>query len=335
MPAMETEPQVTSPPVIAVSWLAASVALPFALIGAVFGQGLGALIGGCHWIGVTLPLDRQIWALVNQPVLNFASLPRAGGYWLGSILLPVVVAITIIGFLPQARSWVTQLSCIQIAWAMSLVAVAVLPVLDREDGHLARFLILHGWPNTLVWLSPVLAAGAALLPTLRLLQLARRRHPDIRRSYRLLTVAIHLVVPAAGWLGFVSLVHGSLLMPAIFAVAAPVIAALAFAWFRYPGPYVRPLERPKTGDIIGLALAAVILIAIVWVAGRPLADGQSAGVLWGTPQSSNNVRPWIEPWSIMGDTVATQPRNLSSAGNGDAVRQRYTVRRFRLSILPP
>jgi len=309
MPAMETEPGTASPAVIAISWLGASAALPFALIGAAFGQGLGALIGGCHWIGVALPLDRQIWALVNQPVLNFASLPRAGGYWLGSILLPLVVAITIIGFLPQARSWVTQLSCIQIAWAMSLVAVAVLPVLDSEDGHLARFLMLHGWPTILVWLSPVFAAGVALLPTLRLLQLARRRRPDIRRSHRLLVVAIHLGVPAAGWLALVCLVRGAIVLPAILGAAAPVVFVFAFAWFRYPGPYVRPLELPKAGEIIGLALAAVMLAAMVWVAGRPLANGQSAGVLWGTAQSSNNIRPWIEPWSITGDTAAAQPQD--------------------------
>jgi len=159
-----------------------------------------------------------------------------------------------------------------------------------------------------VWLSPVFAAGAALLPTLRLLQLARRRRPDIPRSYRSLVVAIHLGVPAALWLGLVSLVRGDVLTPAIFAAAAPVIAALAFAWFRYPGPYVRPLELPSAGEIIGLALAAVILAAIVWVAGRPLADGKSAGVLWGTAQSSNNIRPWIEPWSIVGDTAPARPQ---------------------------
>jgi hypothetical protein len=308
MPPMETEPRTASTSVIAISWLGASAALPFALIGAALGQGLGALIGGCHWIGVTLPLDRQIWALVNQPALNFASLPRAGGYWLGSILLPLLVALTIIGFLPRARALVTQLSCIQVSWAMSLVAVALLPVLDNEDGHLARFLALHGWPTTLVWLSPILAAGAALLPTLRLLQLARRRRPNIRRSYRLLIVVVHLGVPAVGWVGLVSLVHGSVWIPAIIAGAAPVIAALAFAWFRYPDPYVRPLELPQAGEIFGLAIAAVIVAAIVWAAGRPLANGQSAGVLWGTVQSSNNVRVWIEPWSIKGKPAA-EPQN--------------------------
>ena len=307
MPPMETEPETASTSVIAISWLGASAAFPFALIGAALGQGLGALIGGCHWIGVTLPLDRQVWALVNQPVLNFASLPRAGGYWLGSIILPLVVALTIIGFLPRARALSTQLVCIQVAWAMSLVAVAVLPVLDREDGHFARFLVLHGWPTALVWLSPILAAGAALLPTLRLLQLARRRRPNIRRSHRLLIVVVHLGVPAAGWLGLMSLVHGRVWIPAIIAGVVPVIAAMAFAWFRYPDPYVRPLELPQAGEIVGLVFSAVIMVVIVWAAGRPLANGQSAGVLWGTAQSSNNVRAWIDPWSVKGNS-AVEPQ---------------------------
>ena len=308
MPTMETEPGTASSSVIALSWLAATAALPLALIGAAFGQGLGALIGGCHWIGVALPLDRQIWALVNQPVLNFASLPRAGGYWLGSTLLPLVVAVTVIGFLPQARSLVTQLVCVQISWGMSLVAVAVMPVLDSGDGHLARFLALHGWPTTLVWLFPVFAAVAALWPTLRLLQLARRRRSEIRRSYRLLIVVMHLGVPAMGWLALLSLIHGSVLIPAIIAAGPPLFAGLAFAWFRYPGPYVRRLEKPRAGEITVLTLAAGILIATVWFAGRPLSNGRSAGVLWGTAQSSNNIRPWIEPWSITSDPAKIQSR---------------------------
>jgi hypothetical protein len=307
MPAMETEPGTVSAPVIAISWLGAAAALPFALTSAALGQGLGAVVGGCHWIGVSLPLDRQVWALVNQPVLNFASLPSASGYWLGSVLLPLAVAITILGFLPQARSWVTQLSCIQIAWALSLVAVAMLPVLDGEDGHVARFLALHGWPAALVWFSPLVAAGAALMPTHRLIQLARRRHHNIRRRNRILVVAIHLGVPAVAWLGLVSLVHGSVPIPAIFAAAAPLFAALTFAWFRFPEPYVRPLERAKVGEIIGLGLIALILAAIVWISGRPLGEGQSAGILWGNAQSSNNVRPWIQPWSIPDQSQPSDP----------------------------
>ena len=47
--------------------LAAVAAFPGALLVAVAGQGIGALLGGCGWIGVSTPVDRQVWALVNQP----------------------------------------------------------------------------------------------------------------------------------------------------------------------------------------------------------------------------------------------------------------------------
>ena len=159
MPKMETERGMTAPSVIASSWLAASTATPLALIAAACGQGLGALIGGCQWIGVTLPIGRQVWALVNQPALNFASLPAAWGYWLGSILLPLLVAATIIGILPRPRSMVSELFSLQVAWAMTTLAMAWLPLVDTNDGHLARFLSLHGFsPPFPFWPCPVPAS---------------------------------------------------------------------------------------------------------------------------------------------------------------------------------
>ena len=301
MPAMETEPGTTKLSVIAISWLAAAAALPLALVGAACGQGVGALIGGCHWIGITLPLDRQVWALVNQPVLNFASLPSAGGYWLGSILVPLAVAVVIIGFLPRARSLVTELAVVQIAWAMSTVAVAWLPLLDVHDGHLIRFLTLHGWPGGWVWLAPVLAAGAVLLPTLRLLALARRRRPNIGRASRVLVVVVHLFVPTVAWIGLASLIRGAVPVLPSFAVAAPLASAIVFAWFRYPAPFVHHLELPRPAEIVVLMVAATTLLAGVLFVGRPIADGRSAGFLWGQAQSFNNIRPWVEPRSLTGN----------------------------------
>jgi hypothetical protein len=294
MPEMETEPGTASPSAIAISWLAASAAFPLTLMGAVFGQGLGGLSGGCAWIGVSLPLDRQVWALVNQPVLNFSSLPSASGYWLGSTLLPLVVAATIIGFLPRARSFVVELTVVQIAWAMSVVAVAWVPLLDIEDGHLARFLALHGRPTSLVWLAPAIAACAALLPALRLLELSRRRRADSPRSYRLFVVAVHFVIPTAAWIALVSLLRGSLPSRAAVAVVVPIAAVLVFSWLRFPRPYAHHLEPPKPFEVGVLAVAVVILASIVWLAGRPLPDGRSAGVLWAEAHSFNNIRSWIE-----------------------------------------
>lgn len=300
MPAMETEPGTGSPSAIAISWLAAAATYPLALIGAVFGQALGALAGGCQWIGVSLPVDRQIWALVNQPVLNFAALPSASGYWLGSTLLPLLVAVSIIGFLPRARSFVLELTIVQIAWAMAVVAVAWMPLLESEDGHLVRFFSLHGKPTALVWLAPAAAACAALLPTLRLLELSRRRHPVGRRAHRLLVVLFHCVAPTVGWLALVLLVRGSVPMVATLAAAFPVTAALIFAWFRFPPPYVHRLSPPGWREIVVLVIAATLFGATVWFAGGPLGDGRSAGVLWGQTQSFNNVRPWIVPRLLTG-----------------------------------
>jgi hypothetical protein len=300
MPAMQTEPGTTSLSAITISWLAASAAIPLALVTAVFGQGLGAVVGGCHWIGISLPAGRQVWALVNQPVLNFSSLPSASGYWLGSTALPFVLAVTLIGFLPRARSFTIELAVVQLAWSMSVVAVAWMPLLDGEDGHLVRFLTLHGRAIEAVWLAPVLAAAAGLLPALRLLELTRRQRTVVRRALRLAVIAIHLCVPIFVWLVVVFFIQRSSPWPAAIAAVVPLAAALVFAWFRYPAPYVHRLEAPRSSELAALAMSTTVLVLIVFLAGRPTGDGRSAGVLWGTAQSFNNIRTWIDPWTLTG-----------------------------------
>jgi hypothetical protein len=295
---MHTEPEIAAPSVVAISWTAAIVVFPLALVVAVLGQGVGAIIGGCHWIGVSLPLDREVWALVNQPVLNFASLPSAGGYWLGSLVVPLMVAAFAIPLLPRAQSLIVEISVIQVAWGAGAVAVAWLPLLETGDGHLARWLELHNLSTSWVWLAPVIAAGVGLLPTLRLLELARRRHRDTGRIYRIAVVAIHLVVPVILWVALASLIRSSVPLEATIGIAVPVCAAILLALFRYPSPYVRPLERPTVSGVVSLVVCAAVAAILVWTMGRPLPDGTSTGVLWGTPQAYNNIRPWIDPVSI-------------------------------------
>jgi len=69
MPWMRREIDVMDAKGLLYGLLAAVAAFPGALLVAVAGQGIGALLGGCGWIGVSTPLDRQVWALVNQPTL--------------------------------------------------------------------------------------------------------------------------------------------------------------------------------------------------------------------------------------------------------------------------
>jgi hypothetical protein len=140
------------------------------------------------------------------------------------------------------------------------------------------------------------AAAVALLPALRLLELARRHRPEIRRTYRLGLVILHLALPTALWCLAASWFHGSVPVRASIAISTPLVTVLVLAWFRYPSPHVHPLAGPKLKEIAAVAGAAALFSGVVWLAGRPLVEGSSSGLLWGRPHSFNNIRPWIEPW---------------------------------------
>ncbi len=290
---MRTEARVTAPSILGLSWLAAIGAFPFALITAATGQGLGALLGGCHWIGLSLPIDRQVWALVNQPALNFSSLPSAGGYWLGSLVLPLLIAVAAIPLLPRGHSMVIELLMIQWAWGSAVIAVAWLPLLEPGDGHLSRWLALHHMSTHLLWIAPGMAAAAGVVPTIRLLQLARRRPGEISRVYRLAVVVLHLGAPAVVWAAMTSLISGQVPVAAAVGLLVPVAASIVLGWFRYPDADVRPLGKPTVSASIGLAVAAIIAVSVLWYSGMPVADEKRAGRLWSQPQAFNNIRSWI------------------------------------------
>ena len=291
---MQSEPEFGAPSVIALSWTAAAATYPAALMAAVIGQGIGALAGGCQWIGISLSINRQVWALVNQPVLNFASLPSATGYWLGSLILPTILAASLILLLPRKRSLLAELVLVQVAWAASVIGIAWLSLIDRNDGHLIRWLDLQDLPAVWVWLAPLLASLIGLIPTARLLALARRRRPNTGRLYRLGLVGVHFAVPAVLWAGAAALIGETVPIAATIAISCPLCAAVALAWLRYPPPFAHRLDQPsRSGLSMLIATAAACAIATT-LATRPRPDGRCPGVLWATPQSFNNIRPWID-----------------------------------------
>jgi hypothetical protein len=292
---MRTEPGIMAPSIIGLSWLAAAGAYPGALLAAAVGQAVGALAGGCQWIGISLPLDRPVWALVNQPVINFSSLPSSAGYWLGSLALPVVLAVATIPLLPRGTSLLIEIVCVQWAWCAAVVAVAWLPLLEPRDGHLGRWLALRDLSPDLLWAAPGAAAAISLLPTLRLLELTRRRRSEPARTYRLAVAAVHLGGPAVIFGGLASWIHGRLPMAAAVALLLPVVTAFALAWFRFPEADIRRLALPGWGAATGLAAMSLIAASLVWFSGRPVGERQRSGILWAEPNALNNIRPWIEP----------------------------------------
>jgi hypothetical protein len=302
MPTVRQRLDVASPEGVLFGWLAAAAAMAATLVLAAAGQGVGAVLGGCRWIGISLPLDRQVWALVNQPALNFASEPRALGYWLTSLVVPLLIGVGAVSLLPRARSIAAELAVVHGAWAASVVGVAWLPLLDPGDGHLSRWLALGGLPSWLVWLAPVVAAAAAVPPTLRLLALARAARQHTGRWFRLAVVGLHLAVPCAAWSGTAWTVRGEPAIAATGAVLAPVAVAFAIAWIFYPRPYAHRLQTFSRSSWLRHAAVAIALAALLLAAGRPLPGGRRAGLLWSTENDKNNIRPWIHtaqlaaPW---------------------------------------
>jgi hypothetical protein len=302
---------------VATSWLGAVCGAFLALGVITAGQGLGAIFGGCRWIGLTLPIGHQPWALVNQPSLAFAGETRAVGYWLGGTIACLLVALLWVPLVPRPRGLTSELFAVQFSWMAAVVGLGWVALLDPWDGHLSRFLRLHHASPALVWIVPVLGAWAALIPTLRLLALARQGHPQLSRWGRLATIGVHLGLPTLGWIvtgilvvirtnpsrpgsPFGGLSTPEMLWPPVLAAALPLLAAIMLAWLAFPRPWAHqpnPLS-PKTTSL--LLVTALCLIALQLVAGGPVPGGKARGVLWSPADSRNNVRSWVLPVMILG-----------------------------------
>ena len=298
MPGMRREVDVMAARGLLFGLLAAVATFPCALLLAVAGQGIGALAGGCGWIGISTAVDRQVWALVNQPTLHFATELRSLGYWSGSVVLPLMVALAALPLLPRARTLAAELIVVHLTWACAVIGLAWLPLLDPLDGHLSRWLELWRLPAPLLFLAPALAIPAAVPPTLRLLGLLRIGRPNTGRALRLATVMLHLALPAAAWVAAAAALLGAPPASSALAVGAAVVVALSMAWLGYPPAFVHRLRPLGLGSWLRLAALAAAAVAIVWLAGRPMPEGRRAGLLWAQPTASNNIRPWIEAGSL-------------------------------------
>ncbi len=307
---------------VVVGLLSAAAAGAAALLLAVLGQGLGALAGGCAWIGISTPLNHPVWALVNEPTMDFATLPSAFGYWWGSLLLPLLLAGLTVPLVPRPRTVAAELAAVQLAWMANVIGVAWLPLLDPRDGHLARWLDLAKLPSGALWLAPAAAALLTVPLVLRLLALARAARSDLGRMRRFVLVVVQMMLPALAWVVVAAPLAGRFPIEAVAGVALSVAVALVVAWSGYPAAFAFRLEELSAGSVLRLLVAAMAAWALVLACGRPLRDGNVAGVLWGAPGALNNVRPWISPTELAG-----RGNNARARGNIEAIAVRGTTTR--------
>lgn len=276
-------------------WIWAAAAAPLVVLVAVCGQGLGASFGGCLWIGVATAWTHTPWALVNQPELDFATSRGAAGYWFGAFLAVALLAVATVPSVRRSRRLAAELLAIQLAWVAATFGCGWLLLLDGAAGHPGRWLALLDLPVGLLGVLPAVGMAAAVPVTLRLLGLVRSARPHTGRTTRLVAVGLQLVLPVGAWLVVYASVTTTLPPLPSAAMLAPIVTALAIAWRGSPPPYAYRLEPATATTIAVAALAAVILAAGVWLAGRPLGGGQVAGLIWLKPGESNNIRLWIEP----------------------------------------
>lgn len=291
---MTSKRDVLAPQVILKTWLLAASTFPAAMVFAAVGQGIGSTLGGCRWIGVTCPVDRPAWALVNEPTLSFAATDGALGYWLGSWVFPLVIAAGAIAFIPRTRSVAGELSVVQLAWGAVIGGVALQPVLDPATSHIAQWSALHDLPDQLVWFAPAVAGSVAFIPALRVLALAREGRRSLRRVTRLAVVVVHLVLPAAAW-GLLVLASGGPSWTIAVAVAAPSLTALAVAFYGLPPRLGHRLAPGTFSSSVAALLIAIVVWAFIAVAGAPTGRGLRSGVLWAEPNARNNLRDWVNP----------------------------------------
>jgi len=295
MPPVHRLPDLMTPMGLLTSTLAAALGLPLSLFAAAAGQGMGALRGGGGWIGLCVGWDRQAWALVNQPVLNFASLPSATGYWLGSSIAPLLVAALAIPLSLRLRSLTTQLVVVQWAWMAAVIGVSYQAALALQRSQIVRWLEFRGLPPELGWAGVVLAAVAVVPIVLRLIAIARITRYHLSRARRLTLVGLHLLPAPLAWAATTTMIRDAIEVAAIVAVGIPILVVLAVAWIGYPAPLTHPVKPVRASALAYLSLILVLAWSGFWIAGRPLPEGRVAAVQWGRESSYNNIHPWMEP----------------------------------------
>lgn len=290
IPGMPANP--LSPKVVLLSLGVALVAWPLVWLLLAAVQGVGVMLAGGGFIGVSLPLGQYPWALVNQPEINFAS-TRAGlwGYWLPSVLVAAVLGAGLPVLAPSPRRWGGELFLLHLAFGSAVLGLGWAPALGCLDGPargLERF--FHLPSLAFVGGCALVGAWVSSLAMIRLAGGLWHHSSVVSRSRRVSVVVLHGVLPASIWLGLATLLGWRPGLLPLAGVGTVLLGSLVTLLQRVPRASLQRRDAPSTARVLVVwpfACAALVLAA--W-AGAP-EDRAPRGYIWGKPLATNNIRP--------------------------------------------
>lgn len=305
-----------TPAVVIASWADALLLWPLAWLVPLVAQGLGVVLVGGSWIGVSAPLGVQPWALVNEPGVGFAATRAAlFGYWLAPFLGVAAVALVLTLLLSGGRSWHGEMGLFHLATAATVLGLGWLPALGLEDGPVDGL-------STFWEVAPAVSVAAAAAVGAVLAALAAQRllghlwhHPTgPTRRRRLAAVVLHAVVPALAWAGATVAVGWPLPARAAAGAGAVVAGPLLAAFVLVPRAALRRRETPgRAGVAAALAVGGTVAVAVGWL-GAPV-HGHARGLLWGVPDGIDNIRPEVVRVEVRPRRVPPAPPAPSTPGS--------------------
>ncbi len=296
------------------SWLLAVALWPLVWLLLPAAQGVGVMVVGGEWIGLSAPWGSQPWALVNQPGVGFSATRAAlAGYWLPPLLLPLLLALLLPPFMPSGQGWVSELAVYHTATAAAVLGLGLAPSLGVVDGPAAGLDTFWRVPSVLVVL---LAAGAgvvgATMAALRLASPLWLAPGGPTRRRRLMIPLLHAGPPLTFWLLGVWL-GGWHPRTAATVVAGAVLglAVVGSGWLVTRAPLVRR-RATGWGTMVATSALALSIGALLAWAGAPQ-GGSPKGYLWGEERMTSNVRsgtvriPLTQPLARPAPPAASAP----------------------------
>lgn len=280
-----------APRVLLLSLAVALVVWPLVWLLLAVAQGVGVMLGGGEFIGISMPWGQYPWALVNQPSVAYSSSRAAlWGYWLPSTLVAGALAGLVAILAPSSRRWGGELAVHHVACAAAALGLGWAPALGMTDGP-ARGLERFWDVPDLGFVGACALVGVALswLPVTRLAGGLWHQSAQLTLTRRVAVAALHGVLPASIWVALVHLQGWRPGLLPVLGIALVAFGPVAVLVLRIPRASMHRRELPSAIWLGSLWLISVAVLGVALAAGAP--SGRSArGFVWAKPSATNNIR---------------------------------------------